>query len=54
MKIYPQKDTHINENDRLELAALLVKFGYTVRIGKEKVEGKSTNTYFVEYTEGKG
>ena len=52
-KIYAQKDSHINENDRLALASLLIKLGYKVRIGKEKKEGKSTNVYFVEYEEQK-
>jgi hypothetical protein len=52
-KIYAQKNGSANEQDRLALAALLVKMGYTVRIGKEKrSEGKSTiYTHFVEYKE---
>ena len=52
-KIYPQKDSHANENDRLALATLLIKLGYKVRIGKEKKEGKSTYIYFIEYEEQK-
>ena len=51
MKIYEQKDGQLNKDDRLELAKLLVKAGYTVRIGKEKPKGKSTNIQFVEYME---
>ena len=52
-KIYQQKDSHANENDRLALATLLIKLGYKVRIGKEKKEGKSTYIYFIEYEEQK-
>ena len=53
-RIYSQKSGALSENDRLELARLLVKAGYTVRIGKEKQPGKSSNTYsyFVEFSEG--
>ena len=50
-KIVPQRDAKINDADRLALATLLVKFGYTVRIGKEKKDGKSTNVFFVAYKE---
>lgn len=52
-KIYPQTNSHANENDRLALASLLIKLGYKVRIGKEKKEGKSVYVYFVEYEEQK-
>ncbi len=49
-KIYPQKHGTSNEADRLALATLLVKMGYTVRIGKEKKEAKnSPNVAYVEY-----
>lgn len=48
-RIYTQKDAKVNEQDRLALASLLVKFGYTVRIGKERHDGKSTNVFFVGY-----
>jgi hypothetical protein len=48
-KIQPQKDAKVNETDRLELATLLVKFGYTVRIGKERKDGKTTNVFYVAY-----
>lgn len=49
MRIYPQKAGALNEADRLELARLLIKAGYTVRIGSEKPKG--TNIYYVEFTE---
>ncbi len=41
----------MNDTDRLALASLLFKFGYTVRIGKERKDGKTTNTIFVYYKE---
>ena len=50
-KITAQRDAKVNDADRLALASLLVKFGYTVRIGKERTEGKTTNTIFVAYKE---
>lgn len=40
----------VNDEDRLALASLLIKFGYTVRIGKEKKEGAKANTIFVAYS----
>ena len=49
IRIYQQKDAKVNEQDRLALASLLLKFGYTVRIGKERQDGKSTNVFFVGY-----
>lgn len=49
LKIYQQKDGRVNDADRQLLASLLVKFGYTVRIGKEKKDGSKTNTIFVAY-----
>lgn len=54
MKIYSLKRNALNEADRLELARLLIKAGYTVRIGKEKsFLGKAaTNVIFVEATGG--
>ncbi|MBQ6908387.1 MAG: resolvase [Clostridia bacterium] len=53
MKIYSLKNGSLNEADRLELARLLIKAGYTVRIGKEKAPGKTTNITFVEFKEEK-
>lgn len=48
-RIIAQKGAKVNDDDRLALAALLIKFGYTVRIGREKKEGEKTATIFVEY-----
>ena len=36
-----------SENDRLTIATLLVKNGYTVRIGKETATGGKRAVYFV-------
>ena len=54
VKIYEQKDGQLNKEDRLELAKLLVKAGYTVRVGREKPPGKRAYVYFVEYKEDEG
>ena len=53
MKIFAQGGVTVNNEDRLSLAALLVKFGYTVRVGKEKAEGSKNYQHFVEYAEQK-
>lgn len=51
-KIYAQKQGALNENDRLELARLLIKAGYTVRMGRERPKAKgNAYRYFVEYRE---
>ena len=50
-KITAQKGATVNNEDRLALATLLIKHGYTVRIIKEKEPGKTTNIISVEYTE---
>ena len=50
-RIYAQRSGSLNEQDRLELLRLLGKAGYTVKIGREKQNSKTTYTYFVEYTE---
>lgn len=45
------------ETDRLTVATILVKNGYTVRQGKEPIPGKKSYCYFVEFEEtskGKG
>lgn len=52
-KIMGQKSGSWNESDRLQLATLLIKAGYKVRIGKEKTTGK-TSIIFVEYEEQEG
>lgn len=43
----------INEDERIQLATLLIKMGYTVRIGYRPVPGdsKGRKEYVVEYTE---
>ena len=55
-KITSQKTGALNEADRLQLGTLLLKAGYTVRLGREKQPGnRSTSyTYFVEYEEVRG
>ena len=40
MKIYAQKDGSYTKQELLDLSTLLIKGGYTVRRGKQKVEGK--------------
>ena len=52
MRIYSLKHGSLNESDRLELARLLIKAGYTVRIGKEKTPNRNTYRFFVEFEEG--
>jgi len=52
-KITAQKGNTSNEADRLAVAAILLKWGYTVRIGKTKpAKGQGAATYHVEYWEG--
>lgn len=51
IKITAQKSARVNDDDRLALASLLVKFGYTVRIGKEKREGEKSATIYIAYKE---
>ncbi|MCI9357735.1 MAG: hypothetical protein HFH59_09390 [Lachnospiraceae bacterium] len=43
----------LNDEDRNTLCCLLIKAGYTVRIGKERPGGKGQTRYFVEYWEEK-
>ena len=47
-----------NEDDRLQMAAMLVKCGYAVRIGRRPIQGKEGKNapceYFVEYWEMNG
>ena len=40
MKIYTQPNGKLTEQDRLQLATLLIKAGYTVRIHKEMINSK--------------
>ena len=44
----------LNEEDRLQLAALLIKAGYKVHIGYGDVPGKKAKEYYVEYEEARG
>lgn len=37
-----------NLDDRLEIAKILVKNGYTVSQGSEPVPGKKSNVYFIK------
>lgn len=48
-KIENVKSGGLNEADRLEIARLLLKAGYTVRLGKEKPGNSRTYSHFVEY-----
>ena len=50
IKIIPPKHNGLNEADRLELGRLLIKAGYTVRLGSEKQNNKTV--HFVEFWEG--
>ncbi|MEG0133515.1 MAG: resolvase [Clostridium sp.] len=50
MKIY-SKGSSLNESERLDLARLLIKAGYTVKLGRDKIQGKSTYIHYVEYRE---
>ena len=44
MKIHDQRFGRLIDSERVELARLLIKAGYTVRIGKEK-QGSKTVAY---------
>ncbi len=48
-RVCAQKSSTLNEGERLDLAKLLIKAGYTVRIKKEKVDGRSAVNYVVEF-----
>lgn len=51
-KICSVKQNALNEQDRLELATLLIKAGYSVRLGREqKSPTNKAYSYFVEYWE---
>lgn len=51
MKIKNMKNGSINEAERLEIGRLLLKAGYTVRVGKERETPKSQYVHYVEYSE---
>lgn len=48
MKIYAQKNGTLTQNDMQQIANLLLKGGYTVRLGKAKVNDKLVKA--VEFT----
>ncbi len=52
-RIYSLKSGSLNESERIEIARLLLKAGYTARLGREKPQGKPSGTYeyFVEFWE---
>ena len=52
MKIKPQKYNALNEQDRLDLARVLIQAGYKVSIGTEK-NGNKAAVHYVEYEEVK-
>ena len=49
--IIPPKANSLNDAERLEIARLLIKAGYAVRIGKAKI-GNSTVTVIEYWDEG--
>lgn len=53
MRIYSLKQNSLNDSDRLDLARLLLKAGYTVKLGREKPAGKATGAYiyYIEFWE---
>ena len=48
MKIYAQNGGTLTRQERLDLATLLLKAGYTVTVKKIKIDGKATD--MVEYS----
>jgi hypothetical protein len=42
MKIYALTNGKLTEEDRLQLARLLIKAGHTVKIEKQMIDGKMT------------
>lgn len=49
MKIYAQPNGKMTEVDRLQIATILVKAGYTVKINQEKFAARSVHV--IEATE---
>ena len=43
MKIYAQNGGTLTRQERLDLATLLLKAGYTVTVKKIKIDGKATD-----------
>lgn len=52
-RIYSQKSSALNEADRLEIGRLLLKAGYSVKLGREKPADKKTGAfvYYIEFWE---
>lgn len=48
MRIYAQKGGTSTRQERLDLATLLIKFGYVVSCGKAKIDGKAVD--YVEFS----
>ena len=53
MKISNQRFGALNESDRLTIAQLLIKAGYTVRLTKEKDGAKASYNHYIEFFEDK-
>lgn len=53
MRIYSLKQNSLNDADRLDMARLLLKAGYTVKLGREKPAGKPNGAYvyYIEFWE---
>lgn len=51
IKIIAPRNNGLNEAERLELGKLLMKAGFTVRVGSENKNGRAV--YFVEFWEEK-
>ena len=49
IKIIAPRNNGLNEAERLELGKLLIKAGFTVRVGSETKNGRTV--YFVEFWE---
>lgn len=49
IKIIAPRNNGLNEAERLELGKLLMKAGFTVRVGSETKNGRTV--YFVEFWE---
>ena len=52
IKIIAPRNNGLNEAERLELGRLLIKAGFTVRVGSEK-KSNGVTVYFVEFWEEK-
>jgi hypothetical protein len=48
LRIYAQKGGTSTRQERLDLATLLIKFGYVVSCGKAKIDGKAVD--YVEFS----